>query len=196
MLELCQLGFPEKRDAELVIRLNAALDEFAEDTELVRKTSSALTPQAGQDLWLSLPTGFKALLDVYSVSTTTKERLTTKFNFDINRSGDKIKLQDAYDKRWLYLQANTGIDVIVDYLAAATPMSLTTLDVAVEPLIPSMYHDAIAYRAMEPLHFAAGRIPEARFCRERYEEARKKGKMLARRNFTKLYRTPLTEMEM
>lgn len=200
MLEFCQLSFPERASTELLMRLNAALQEFADATELTRKNASLTSTGT---MWLTLPTDFGSLIDIWLEVTSTGERSSTNISYEIARNGGSIRIMDKYDKRWILVPASgANYAVKLDYvykpaeLTDVAGITVGKIDGLPDAMIPIQYHDAICYRAIEPLYVASGKLAEAKHCMGRYEEARRHGKAWARRNYSKTLREPLTEMEM
>lgn len=197
---MVKMAFPAKGETELLMRLNMALNEFADITELCR-TEGTLT-KAGV-MWVNLPTGFSAIHSAWLQLTATGEQSSVIVDYEINAAGTQIRLMDKYDRVWLVPQAAANYDIKIEYVSRPTAMTLTAgtavgqYDGEVDTKIPSQFHDALCYRAMEPLFFVSGDINNARFCRERWEQARKEGKIMARRRFTKAPHSPdphFTEM--
>ena len=63
MIELVQQHHPHMRETEIVKLLNRAKDEFCEETEIYKKTSTMST--TADHRWYGLPSGLLKIEEVY-----------------------------------------------------------------------------------------------------------------------------------
>lgn len=199
LLELARVSFKELGDKQLLARLNEAQIEWCDATDYL-VTSAAIA--AGTSFPANLPTGFARVAEegvlMFETTGVPSERAAQIYEARIDRDQEKYRLYDKSDRQYIIqVAANFTRSLKFFYIKNPTTLIDTndgTLDTA--PVIPSQYHSALVYRAIEPYFIAAGNLPMGQFCRNAFDEAVQKGKRLARMERSRLIEQFIPEMEM
>lgn len=196
MLEMAKISFPDVTDKDIIVRLNEALLEWCEATDYLVKADPIA---AGAVFPKNLPTDFAREdndgVVLFNTDGTVADVEAQVYIAHVDMDQSKYRLYDRSDKRWINNLAASFLGTMKwFYVAKPTVLDDTTL--AQIPVIPSQYHSALVYRAIEPYFLAKRDLAMAQFCALGYAESIRAGKRMARMQKSRIIHSPSNEMEM